>query len=38
MEMNRRFAGKTGILTGGAKGIGKATSLRFLEEIILGVL
>jgi 3-oxoacyl-[acyl-carrier protein] reductase len=32
MEMSRRFAGKTGILTGGAKGIGKATSLRFLAE------
>ncbi len=28
----RRFEGKTGILTGGAKGIGKAASLRFLAE------
>ncbi len=30
--MSRRFEGKTGILTGGAKGIGRATSLRFLAE------
>lgn len=28
----RRFEGKSGILTGGAKGIGRAASLRFLEE------
>ena len=32
MEMGRRFEGKSGILTGGAKGIGRATSLRFLSE------
>lgn len=30
--MTRRFEGKTGILTGGAKGIGRAASLRFLAE------
>lgn len=28
----RRFEGRTGILTGGAKGIGRATALRFLAE------
>lgn len=28
----RRFDGRTGILTGGAKGIGRAASLRFLAE------
>jgi NAD(P)-dependent dehydrogenase (short-subunit alcohol dehydrogenase family) len=28
----RRFEGKTGVLTGGAKGIGRATTLRFLAE------
>ena len=32
MEMGRRFEGKSGILTGGAKGIGRATSLRFLSS------
>ncbi len=30
--MTARFDGKTGILTGGAKGIGRATALRFLAE------
>jgi 3-oxoacyl-[acyl-carrier protein] reductase len=30
--MSRRFEGKSGILTGGAKGIGKAAALRFLAE------
>src|SRR3546814_3492624 len=28
----RRFEGRTGILTGGAKGIGRAAALRFLNE------
>jgi NAD(P)-dependent dehydrogenase (short-subunit alcohol dehydrogenase family) len=33
MEMlDRRFEGTSGILTGGAKGIGRATALRFLAE------
>lgn len=30
--MERRFEGKTGIVTGGAKGIGRATVLRFIAE------
>lgn len=30
--MTQRFEDKAGILTGGAKGIGRATALRFLEE------
>ncbi len=30
--MERRFEGKTGIITGGAKGIGRASSVRFLAE------
>lgn len=30
--MERRFEGKTGIITGGAKGIGRATAIRFLAE------
>lgn len=30
--MQQRFEGKAGILTGGAKGIGRATALRFLAE------
>lgn len=30
--MERRFEGKTGIVTGGAKGIGRATAIRFLAE------
>ena len=29
---SRRFEDKTAILTGGAKGIGKATALRYLSE------
>lgn len=30
--MERRFDGKSGIITGGAKGIGRATALRFVAE------
>jgi len=30
--MERRFEGKSGIITGGAKGIGRATAIRFVAE------